>query len=236
MLETALNRIDALSNILETVNELRELSWIDVAEAELPILVVLAEGVHETLVTYEEAKVVAARNLLDFCLFAEGHLCWNALLDAILNEGPCKGLAFLRAGQIEIATCCDVVDLDIALCKNVDFLWPKDVLIVAKTKLAAFVAAPAHELARLLYQEHAPVLNSHGLLDAHAALVLYLNLFLVVQNMIQRNICVLSVTLIHNDLVHSRRLCALPIVVPAPDKDFAFAIDCHGMCLSCCDA
>jgi len=153
------------------------------------------------LVADEEAKIVAARHFLDLGLVAEWHFGGDALLDAVLNEWPCEGFAFLGAGEGQIAASSDVVDLYVAFGKDFDFLWSEHILIVSQSELTSLIATPAHELTRLLDQQHAPVLHSYRLLDSHATLILDLDLLFIIENMINRHIRISNAALVYDDLV-----------------------------------
>lgn len=60
MTETALNRVNALTCLFEASDDLWNVVRVDMAEAQLTILVVLTNSVHVALLTDEESEVVAA--------------------------------------------------------------------------------------------------------------------------------------------------------------------------------
>lgn len=60
MAESTLDRVDALTSLLEATNNLRDVVGVDVTEAKLTVLVVFTNRVDMALFANEEAKVVAA--------------------------------------------------------------------------------------------------------------------------------------------------------------------------------
>ena len=105
MSEAAFNRVDSFSSVLEASDQLWNVVRVDMAETELPVLVVLSNCVDKALLANEEAKVVTTRYSCDINLFAEGHLDGSAVLLSTLLEGPCVCFSHLITTEGQVASC-----------------------------------------------------------------------------------------------------------------------------------
>lgn len=103
MSEAALNLVNSFTGLFEASDELWDVVRVDVAKSQLTISVVFSERIDQALLRDEESEVVAARNLRNGDLVAEGHLDWDRELLSIFGEGPREALAVISGSQGEVS-------------------------------------------------------------------------------------------------------------------------------------
>jgi len=138
--EAALDRVNTLTCLFEASDDLWDVIRVDVTQAQLTILVVLANSVHVALLTYEESEVVATRYTLDVDLFAEGHQDWVADLLSLHREGPGEGLASLSRHKVQVTARSERADHQVLPREEGQPCGFKDILVVSKAKLPPLVA------------------------------------------------------------------------------------------------
>jgi len=104
MTEPALNRVDALTSLLEACNQLRDVVRVPVSQAQLTILILTANSIYEALLADEEAEVIPTGDSLNLDLITERHLHWQGNLRAKLLVRPGVGITVLTASKSQIAT------------------------------------------------------------------------------------------------------------------------------------
>lgn len=158
--ETALNRIDPLTRVLEAPNDLWDIIWIPVAQTQLAITVILTNSIDQTLSTDEEAEVVAATDPVDHNFLVEWHLHRNTVLLTGFDEWPSEGETIISGGECQVATCSDRAHFKTLLCKKVKFCWLVHVGVVTEAELTFLVATPGDQLLRVSDQNQITILHS----------------------------------------------------------------------------
>lgn len=102
--ETALDRVDALANIFEASDDLRDVVGVPVTKTQLSIRVIFTNGVDQTLAANEETKVIAAADPTNRDLTMERHLYRDAVLLSRFHERPCESQAILRCCECQVST------------------------------------------------------------------------------------------------------------------------------------
>ena len=93
------------------------------------------------------------------------------------------------------------------------------------------ISSPRNDFISFLNQKETSVFHCYCLLDPHATLILDLSLLVFVNNVVKIDLSILY-RLSQDHLVLIWGFGALSVVIPAPRKDFAFAVDYHRMSLS----
>jgi len=214
----ALDLINSLAGVFEARNELRDVVWINVAQAKLSILIVFTHSVDKALLTDEEAKVLSARNSSDLDFVREGHLHRNTQLLASFSEWPRKGISVSAACERKIATACNRCDFQVLSAEEVDLGGLRNVLVVPETELAFLVSTPHHQIMTLLIEKHSAILRRRNLatLDLFSLLVLCH----VCRRLLEVNLSNFAGLLYNNFVTVVGVLSALAIIIPSPSVDF----------------
>ena len=100
MTESTLDRVNALTSLLEASNDLGYIVGIDVPQSELTVLIVFTNGIDVALQADKEAEVVATRDSSDANRFTEWHHDGVANLLTLHSEWPGEGFSSLRSGEV----------------------------------------------------------------------------------------------------------------------------------------